>query len=191
MRGLAGRLGVQAASLYGHVPTKQDVLDLVANLLTAQVVTSDFTQGWRPGLETWARSYLAPLRAHPHAAPIVAAGAGHRAEFLAMANQVHGGLVGGGWPPRHATMIAAAVKYLVIGAASTPFATGFADDSAVYRDRYPHLTQAHLLAERADEIESASFELALGRLLDGLQTLYDQLQLAPHPPEDRHVRIDR
>jgi AcrR family transcriptional regulator len=170
MRRLAQELGVQAASLYSHYSTKDDVLDAVANLLTEQVDTSGFADGdWRHGLVTWARSYRDALAAHPNAVPVVASGAGRREKFLAMADAVHGGLVGAGWPPRYATMIAGSVKYLVIGAASTPFGSGFADDVQVYLERYPNLTQAHRLREQAERIDTESFELGLGSLVRGLE----------------------
>lgn len=168
MRRLAERLGVQAASLYTHYPTKDDLLDAVADLVVAEVDTSGFARDWRHGLLTWARSYRAALAAHPGAVPLVATGAGRRGGFLAMADAVHGGLVGAGWSPRRATMIAGAVKYLVIGAASTPFAGGFSDDVQVYLDRYPNLTQAHRLRAHAEQIDRESFELGLAALVDGL-----------------------
>lgn len=168
MRRLAQELGVQAPSLYSHYPTKDDLLDAVANLVVAGVDTSGFGEGWREGLVRWARSYRAALAAHPGTVPLVASGAGRRESFLAMADAVHGGLVGAGWPPRDATTIAGAVKYLVVGAASTPFASGFADDVQVYLDRYPNLTQAHRLRADAERIDQESFELGLAALVGGL-----------------------
>lgn len=175
MRRLARQLGVQAGSLYSHFANKDAVLDAVANLLTRQVDTTGFGESWQHGLELWGRSYRAALHAHPNAAPIVAAGTGERADFLAMANGVHGGLVGHGWPPRYATMIAASVKYLVIGAATTPFGSGFADDTRVYLERYPNLVQAHLIREHAEEIDADSFELALSSLISGLEPVFAQV----------------
>lgn len=169
MRRLADALGVQAASLYSHYPTKDDVLDAVTNLVVEQVDTSGFDADWRTGLLTWARSYHGALAAHPHVVPLVASGAGRREGFLAMANAVHGGLVGAGFTPRTATTIAGAVKYLVVGAASTPFASGFADDVQVYLDRYPHLGQAHRLRADAERIDRDSFELGLAALVRGLE----------------------
>ncbi len=169
MRRLAGELGVRAASLYSHYPTKDDLLDAVADRVVADVDTSGFAHGWREGLLTWARSYRAALAAHPGAVPVVATGAGRREGFLAMADAVHGGLVGAGWSPHRATMIAGAVKYLVIGAASTPFAGGFSDDVRVYLDRYPNLGQAHRLRGHAERIDRESFELGLTALVDGLE----------------------
>lgn len=175
MRTLGRSLNVKAASLYAYYPTKDAVLDAVANLLTRRVDTSGFTQGWQDGLRAWGRSYRAALREHPNAAPVVAAGTGQRADFLSMANDVHGGLTGHGWPPRYATMIAAAVKYLVIGAATTPFGSGFADDTTVYLERYPNLVHAHRIREHAEQIDADSFELALGSLITGLERVYGTL----------------
>lgn len=169
MRRLAQELGVQAASLYSHYSTKDTVLDAVANLLVRDVDTGGFQEGWREGLLRWARSYHATLAAHPNAAPIIASGTQRRDDFLAMANDVHGGLVGAGWPARRATEISGAVKYLVIGAAATPFASGFADDVQIYLDRYPHLTQAHRLRADARRIDEDSFELGLQALIKGLE----------------------
>ncbi|MBC7633669.1 TetR family transcriptional regulator [Aeromicrobium sp.] len=176
MRRLAQELGVQAASLYSHYPTKNDVLDAVANLLTRGVDTSGFNDGdWRNGIRVWASSYRSALAAHPNAAPVVAAGTGERQDFLTMADAVHGGLIAGGWPARQATLISAATKYLVIGAATTAFASGFADDTRVYLNRYPNLVKAHLIRDHAEEIDTDSFTLALECLIAGLEPLHASL----------------
>lgn len=169
MRLLADTLSVRPSSLYGHFSTKDDVLDAVANRVISGVDTGGFERGWRTGLETWARSYLAVLAEHPNCVPLIASGTQRREQFLEMANVVHGGLVGAGWPARRATEISGAVKYLVIGAASTPFASGFADDVQVYLDRYPHLRQAHRLSDDASRIDHDSFELGLTALVRGLE----------------------
>lgn len=170
MRALADRLGVRAQSLYGHFPNKDALLDAVANLITREVDTSGFEGAdWRAGLLVWGRSYRAALSAHPRAAAVIAGGTRDRADFLAMADAVHGGLVGAGWPPRTATLISASIKYLVIGAATTPFASGFADDTAVYLHRYPNLVKAHLISKHAEAIDRDGFELALHCLITGLE----------------------
>jgi AcrR family transcriptional regulator len=173
MRRLAQRLGVQAASLYSHYPTKVALLEALADTIMESVDTSGFADGdWRTGLTTWARSYRSALAAHPNAVPFVAYGPALREVSLQRADAVHGGLTSAGWPPRHATMIGASVKYLVVGAAMTSFAEGFVDDIQVYLDRYPNLVQAHLLREHAGEIDHQSFEIALEALITGLEPLY-------------------
>ena len=127
---------------------------------------------------TGAGADLGPLppggtRAHPNTVPIVASGPVHRDLSLRRADAVHGALVGAGRPPRHATMIGASVKYLVVGAAATSFARGFVDDIQVYLDRYPNLVQAHRLREHAEQIDGESFEFALTALVSGLALVYD------------------
>lgn len=172
MRKLAAALGVQAPSLYSHYRTKDELLQDVADDVMTGVDVSAFAAGWREGVLTWARSYRRALAAHPNIIPVLAAGPARRETSLQRADAVHGGLVAAGWPPRYATMIGAATKYLVVGAATSSFSRGFDDDVQVYVDRYPHLDQAHRLREHADEIDHDSFELALTAFLAGLDAQY-------------------
>lgn len=182
MRKLAAALGVQAASLYSHYRTKDELLEGIARGIMAQVDASAFeTIEWRDALKAWARSYRAALAAHPQFVPYIAAGPGEREEALRAADQVHGGLVRAGWPPRYATMIGASTKYLVLGAAMASFAGGFVADVRLYTDRYPNLAQAHLLRANAAEIDAESFELALNAFVDGLDRQFRRL----FPPRTR------
>ncbi|MQY25612.1 TetR/AcrR family transcriptional regulator [Nocardia aurantia] len=177
MRKLATELGVSAASLYGHYPNKDDLLGDIARDVIERVDTSAFeTTPWQQGLTAWARSYWSALVAHPNFVPYLATGPGRSDAGLRMADAVHGGLVRAGWPPRDATMIGASTRYLVLGSTIGSFSRGFDDDVQVYRDRYPHLEQAHLLRAKADEIDTQSFELALQAFVDGLQVRYTAIQ---------------
>ena len=183
MRKLAAELGVQAASLYKHYPTKDDVLEAVAGRVVVDIDTSGFETGadWRGALASWARSYRSALAAHPNLVPYLAGGLGHRDESLRVADAVHGGLVRAGWPPREATLIGAATRSLVLGSTVGSFSRGFTDDVQVYRDRYPHMGQAHLLRGKADEIDLAGFELALSAFIDGLAVRFEAI-------EERRIR---
>lgn len=183
MRKLAAELGVQASSLYKHYPTKDDVLDAVASRVAAEIDTTGFDRGddWQVALAAWARSHRSVLVAHPNLVPYLATGPGRRDESLRVADAVHGGLVGAGWPPREATLIGAATRSLVLGSTVGSFSRGFTDDVQVYRDRYPHMGQAHLLRGKADEIDTAGFELALTSFIDGLTIRFDAI-------EDRRTR---
>ena len=172
MRRLATALDVSAASLYFHYATKDELLEAVAADVLANVDTAAFTRGWEPGVRAWARSLRAALAAHPRLVPVLSHAPGRRTDALQRADDVHGGLVAAGWPPREATMIGAAAKYLVFGAALGSFAEGFAADPEVYADRYPHLGQAHRLAARAAEVDRESFEFALEQLIAGLRARY-------------------
>lgn len=178
MRKLAAELGVQASSLYKHYPTKDDVLDAVASRVAGEIDTSGFDRGddWQDALAAWARSHRAALAAHPNLVPYLATGPGRRDVSLRIADAVHGGLVGAGWPPREATLIGAATRSLVLGSTVGSFSRGFTDDMQVYRDRYPHMGQAHLLRGKADQIDTAGFELALTAFIDGLAIRFNALQ---------------
>jgi AcrR family transcriptional regulator len=172
MRRLATALDVSAASLYFHYATKDELLEAVAADVLANVDTSAFRSGWEPGVRAWARSLRAALAAHPRLVPVLSHAPGRRADALQRADDIQGGLVAAGWPPREATMIGAAAKYLVFGAALGSFAEGFAADPGVYADRYPHLGQAHRLAARAAEVDRESFDFALEQLIAGLRARY-------------------
>lgn len=124
---------------------------------------------WRGALATWARSYREVLAAHPNVVPALARGSGRRPAQLHIADAVFGGLVDAGWPRREATSIGALMRSLVIGSALGSFAAGFPADASVYAGVYPHLGQAHLLAEHQREIDDRAFEVGLAAVLDGLE----------------------
>ncbi|HEV7896543.1 MAG TPA: TetR/AcrR family transcriptional regulator C-terminal domain-containing protein [Planosporangium sp.] len=182
-RRLAAELGVQGPSLYNHVATKEDLLDAVADSITGQVDISVFGRhDWRVALRLWARSYRDALTAHPNIVPYLAQGPGRRPAALAMADAVYGGLVDAGWPPARATHIGALMRYFVAGSALGSFARGFVEDPQLYATRYPHLTQAHRLAEHQHSVDEGAFALGLDALVDGLEAVYEQV-VGPLPAQ--------
>lgn len=150
MRKLATRLGVQAASLYSHFPNKEAVLGAIADRLAKRIDVGGFADSWQEGLRTWANSYYSAMHWHPKAAPVVASGSLDR---LSGADEVHTALLDHGWPDREATMVAAATKFLVLGAATT----------APVSDQF------------ADTIDQASFTLALDALIRGFEPVHASL----------------
>jgi AcrR family transcriptional regulator len=177
-RRLATELGVSGPSLYNHVATKDELIDALVDVVLGEVDTSMFARlgpenrDWRTALGDWARSYRAALAAHPNVVPALAQGPRRRPNALRLADAVFGGLVDAGWPRREATRIGALMRYFITGSALGSFAGGFPDDATVYAGEYPHLNQAHLLAERQQEIDESAFETGLQALLDGLALHY-------------------
>jgi len=181
-RRLAAELGVRGPSLYHHFATKDEILDAVADSIIAEVDVSFFgTLDWREALRRWGLSYRAALAAHPNIVPHLARGPGRRPAGLAMANAVYGGLVAAGWPPARATHIGALMRYFVTGSALGSFARGFVEDPDVYGERYPHLHQAHRLAEHQRSVDEGAFVLGLEALIDGLSRTYERT-VGPLPP---------
>ncbi|MDI5966294.1 TetR family transcriptional regulator [Streptomyces sp. SL13] len=177
-RRLAAELGVSGPSLYNHFATKDDILDAAADTVIDRVDLSVFDDGtpWADALAAWARSYRAALAAHPHIVPFLAQGPGRRPAGLRQADAVFGAMVGAGWPPAHATRIGATMRYFVAGSALGSFARGFVDDPDAYDPRdYPHLGQAHLLAEHRRQVDDGAFDTGLRALIDGLGLLYAEV----------------
>lgn len=77
MRVIAGRLGVEAMSLYKHVETRDGLLDAVVDLIVDELnadpeVRSSAPDGWRDYLTRLAYGVRRYALAHPHAFPLVA-----------------------------------------------------------------------------------------------------------------------
>ncbi|MEU3775078.1 TetR/AcrR family transcriptional regulator C-terminal domain-containing protein [Streptomyces sp. NPDC032472] len=180
-RRLAAALGVSGPSLYNHFRTKDEILDAVADAVSARVDLSMFEAGagqdWREALHDWAHSYRAALADHPNIVPVLARGPGRRPAGLRLADAVFGAMTAAGWPPAQATRIGALMRYFILGSAVGSFARGFPDDEAAYDPAdYPHLGRAHLLAERQREVDEGAFETGLAALLDGLALQFDALR---------------
>ncbi|GGW49126.1 TetR family transcriptional regulator [Streptomyces lucensis JCM 4490] len=177
-RRLAAELGVSGPSLYNHFRTKDEILEAVADSVSGLVDLSMFDDGrdWRTSLHDWAVSYRAALRDHPNIVPVLARGPGRRPAALRLADAVYGAMVDAGWPPAQATSIGALMRYFIMGSALGSFAGGFVDDASAYDPAdYPHLGQAHLLAEQQEKIDERAFEAGLTALLDGLAQQYAQV----------------
>ncbi|MFE3787831.1 TetR/AcrR family transcriptional regulator [Streptomyces goshikiensis] len=179
-RRLAAALGVSGPSLYNHFRTKDEILDAVADTVSARVDLSMFDaadgRGWRAALHDWAHSYRGALSDHPNIVPVLARGPGRRPAGLRVADAVFGAMTAAGWPPAQATRIGALMRYFILGSAVASFAGGFVDDEAAYDPAdYPHLGRAHLLAERRREVDEGAFETGLAALLDGLALQYAAL----------------
>ncbi|MCX3063104.1 TetR/AcrR family transcriptional regulator [Streptomyces beihaiensis] len=182
-RRLAAELGVSGPSLYNHFRTKDQILEAVADSVSAQVDLTMFEAGderdWRTALHDWAVSYRAALRAHPNIVPVLARGPGRRPAGLRLADAVFGAMTEAGWPPAQATSIGALMRYFVTGSALGSFAGGFVDDETAYDPAdYPHLGQAHRLAEQQELVDERAFETGLEALLDGLAHQFARLPAA-------------
>ncbi len=178
-RRLAAELGVSGPSLYNHFRTKDEILDAVADTVIAKVDLSMFGSGveWDEALVRWGRSYRAALTEHPNIVPFLARGPGRRPAGLRLADAVFGGMVEAGWPAGHATRIGAMMRYFVAGSALGSFARGFVGDPTAYDPAdYPHLGQAHLLAERQQQVDEGAFEMGLRALVDGLAAQFRDLE---------------
>ena len=72
MRRLGAELGVEAMSLYRHVPNKEALLDGIVELIVLEIdVPADAGGDWEAAFRRIARSYRQAAHAHPEAFPLV------------------------------------------------------------------------------------------------------------------------
>src|SRR6266704_5325716 len=66
MRRLADELGITAMSLYGYVPSKAELLDVMADRAYAEIPVRDIpARPWREGLTALGEQHWALLLSHP------------------------------------------------------------------------------------------------------------------------------
>ena len=72
MRRLARELKIEAASLYHHVSGKDEILDGLVNLVSAEIELPSPTEDWRSAIRQCAHNTRAVLRRHPWAVALMA-----------------------------------------------------------------------------------------------------------------------
>ncbi|MEZ4585740.1 MAG: TetR/AcrR family transcriptional regulator C-terminal domain-containing protein [Gemmatimonadales bacterium] len=71
MRELGRSLGVQAMSLYHHVPNKAALLEGVTDLVLAEIDLTETGGTWQDAVRRGARSFWRVLMAHPNVIPLL------------------------------------------------------------------------------------------------------------------------
>lgn len=72
MRRLGKELGVEAMSLYNHVPSKAHLLDGLVEFVISELDPLAAHSDWTEQVREMARSYRALANAHPHIVPLIA-----------------------------------------------------------------------------------------------------------------------
>ncbi|MEO3813666.1 TetR/AcrR family transcriptional regulator [Sphaerisporangium sp. B11E5] len=180
MRRLAERLGTGSTTLYWHVKTKDDVLDLALDAIFAAVeIPRVDSQGWRAAITALIGGWHAVLLEHPWSAallgrPMLGPNVLARSEFL------YATLLKAGVAEPHLTAAAYSLSNYVIGSALMQ-ATWTAGDEPATRaaaardhfranhDRYPVLATHGPLVVDSDW--DTSFAFGLTWLLDGIEAI--------------------
>ncbi|MFI2212674.1 TetR/AcrR family transcriptional regulator [Streptomyces sp. NPDC020141] len=168
-RRLAAELGVSGPSLYNHFRTKGEILDAVADRVSARIDLSMFApddgREWAAALHDWALSYRAALTAHPHIVPVLARGPGRRPAGLRAADAVFDAMARAGWPPAEAARIGALLGYFVTGSAlGSAAGPGSVPAEEAYGSRPGR--------ERPEATDEGAFATGLRAILDGLAVRY-------------------
>ncbi|TDC83077.1 TetR family transcriptional regulator [Micromonospora sp. KC606] len=192
MRRLAAELGVEAMSLYHHLPGKEGLLDGLVETVVGEIGAAAGRTAaagdWRAALRQRFLSAREVMLRHPWAPTLLTSRSTIPAGLFAYYDAVVATMVGGGFSYRIAHRALHAFGSLALGFAQEVFRPGAADASfdadaaeaelAAMAQAVPHLT-AMMVAEAHDAADptlgwcdsQVEFEFTLDLLLDGLDRL--------------------
>ncbi|GAA1541766.1 MULTISPECIES: TetR/AcrR family transcriptional regulator [Brevibacterium] len=177
LRKLAGGLEVHATSLYWHVNTKDDVVDLALDEVFAEInlPVGEQAEGRREFIATYMQQLRAMLLRHPWAAALAGTRPLAGPNALARSEAVYAALDMAGFTGAELSAAASAVTNLVVASASTQAAwanqaeaesrDALQERIAAHDQDYPTLSK-HLAGFLGDW--DTQFELTTQYLLDGL-----------------------
>lgn len=175
MRRLAERLGTGSTTLYWHLDTKDDVVDLALDTVFAEAEVPPVTDDWRADVTAMVGRWRAVMLRHPWSAtlmgrPMLGPNVLARTEFL------HATLQRAGLTGAPLTAAAYGLSHFVIGATVTQVSWCGRDEStirdaadkilAARHDAYPTLA-AH--GHPSDNDWDDAFHRGLGYLIDGIR----------------------
>lgn len=182
MRELAGRLGIEAASLYNHVSGKDDLLLGMADLVIAEIDLPSEDTGWREAMRRRAMSARELFGRHPWAAALIDTRMQSEPSGLAYADRILGTLLRAGLTPALAGNAFLVLDSYIYGyerqrsilarddgGDSADSAQEAAD--AIPSGAYPALTQVATAYAQQPFDEDTGFAFGLDLLLDGIERL--------------------
>lgn len=179
MRRLGAELGVEAMTLYHHLPNKSALLDGMVEQVASEAIPPAFGHAsWREALRDYAQSLLVALSAHPNVVPLFIAQPAMTPQNLRTMEAILDLLHSAGFELRQAldmvySLIEFVLGHVAIQAGATRTGPQGQPDqaegsSSIDPDTYPLLSQAI----RTDEKHGTTsrFEFALEALLSGFDT---------------------
>lgn len=181
MRNVGKELGVEAMSLYHHVPSKDALLDALVDWIFARIVLPLEQDSWREGMIRRAASAREVLTTHPWGLGLIESRATPGPALLGHHNAVIGCLRRGGFSIGLASHAFSAIDAYVYGFALTeqtlPFdasdatsAGNFAAEFTALIEHYPYL------AELVGELTTGRNYVFGDEFDDGLTMILDQLE---------------
>jgi AcrR family transcriptional regulator len=177
VRNLGATLGVEGMALYKHYPSKEAILDAVAELLVLElVVPAPTSEGWQRRAFLMAQDYRAISRRHPNAFPLLGMRRFTTPKALILIDRIVFALMAEGLSAQQAVEVYRAVANWANGCILNELASDIAaaEGKEPKAETLPReltaLAVAHpfLGNSHADEL----FRLGLESLLDGMATRF-------------------
>ena len=183
MRKLGQALGVEAMSLYKHVASKDDILDGLVELVSADFEAPSPDEPWKTAIRRSAVSARAVLLAHPWASSLIESRRSPGAARMRYLDAVVGTLRSAGFPmPIVAQAVMAIDSHtygFVLQELAWPFdAHSAADAASVFAEGLPpdafgNLAAMADLVMKSPDGTVADFTFGLDVLLDGLARILE------------------
>jgi AcrR family transcriptional regulator len=183
MRRLGQELGVEAMSLYNHVANKDDLLEGIADTITAEFDVPSLEVDWRATLRQSAISAHEVLRRHPWASSLIESRPTIGPARMRYLDAVVGVLCGAGFSTLLTSQAIMALDSHTYGFTLQEQSWSFdLDDAAavaasfaraIPEREYPHLHGMVALAASAPAEFPLDFAFGLDLILDGLERLRD------------------
>ena len=181
MRKLAGELGVEAMSLYYHVPNKDALLDAMVDRVIGEIALPSLESPWKTEMRKRAVSAHEVLLRHPWAIGLVDSRTNRAPESLRYYDAMVGCLLNAGFPMDLAAHALSAIDAYVYGFGIQQLNLPLQDEDQVAEvtedllaqmptDEYPYMTRMiveHALQSGYDF--SAEFTWGLDLVLDALE----------------------
>ncbi len=156
MRSLARRLGVEAMSIYHHIPSKDDLLDgVVAQVLAGLTLFDQGSGQWQDETRQAAHNLRNALLTHPNTVSLVATRRASAEYLRAPIEEAVGHLLASGFAPNDAIDLLWMLNDLVIG-------------NVITRDTASTSSTDDLFGPWDPEEELRRFDRTLTLLIDGV-----------------------
>lgn len=173
MRRVGEELGVEAMSLYNHVPNKAAILDGIFETVLTELPPAKRSLSWQAALRDRARALRSVLRAHPSALPIFTTRPAITPASIAHVEMVLDVLRSAGFSVDDSLSALQVLSAFVVGHTVASHAPRRADEDSrpayerLSEEQFPRVREAaRLLA--AHDVEK-EFELGLEAMLSGLE----------------------
>ena len=173
MRRLGAELGVEAMSLYNHVPSKAALLDGMVETILGEMPSPGAGGSFSERLAAMARAFRRALRAHPGALPLFAMRPAVTPASLRHVESALGVLRSAGFSPDESVSALQVLVTFVVGHTLSQVGRTAGDEASrpryeeLSREEFPHLTEiAPQLSSHDGELE---FEFGLDAFLTGLR----------------------
>jgi AcrR family transcriptional regulator len=178
MRRIGQRLGVEAMSLYNHIPNKDAVLDAMVDLLVGQIELPPDDASWRDAIRGRAVAARRVILAHPWAPRLIAARSTTSRSILGYLDGVVGAFAAAGFSNQLTHDATHLISSRVLGFTQDIFDPNAIppDGAAMWMDAiasgaYPRLAASLDGVTHDDERE---FVFGLELILDGLESARDR-----------------